>query len=295
MKTILLFLLLVSFQKNTLAQHYDSFYLSCNTSDSLFYFRQTQAALDTLKIAFNKVPYVPSWKLSDAYWKAAKAGDYDLAYRYGRQTLIHSGNIKKLQAVPKEFKKSNQYQQLKDSSLVLVKMSQSNWNHSFIQLIDSLFYLDQRIVRNNKSVRGSYQIDKKTLPQNRFDLDSSIWQTLYAAIQKYGFPDEQLVGEISYDNMTVILHHNLRLAENEKYHPEFIEYIRQGKYDARYFLFWYEQFQMNVYKTTYFTTWDGNISPENLARIDKNLRSLWLKGITSFKLSKEGRSMVRIW
>ena len=101
-------------------------------------------------------------------------------------------------------------------------------NHPFIKIIDSLVFVDQYIIRNNKSYKANYKIDKKKLPENLFDLDSSNWHLLFNCIKKWGFPSEEHVGYETYKKAWAILHHNLRLIENEKYHTEIFEYIKNG-------------------------------------------------------------------
>ena len=49
---------------------------------------------------------------------------------------------------------------------------------------------------------------------------------------------------------------------------------------------WYEQFQMQVNNSAFFTTWDENISDENLQQIDANRRQFYLKGVNSYTLKK---------
>lgn len=58
---------------------------------------------------------------------------------------------------------------------------------------------------------------------------------------------------------------------------------------------WYEQFQQQNYGQTFFTTWDGNLSIENLARIEKNRRMFYLKGLDAYYLKNNGRYMDKKW
>jgi hypothetical protein len=60
-------------------------------------------------------------------------------------------------------------------------------------------------------------------------------------------------------------------------------------------LVWYEQFQQQNYGQTFFTTWDGNLTVENLTRIEKNRRMVYLKGLNDYNLKKNGRYMEAKW
>jgi len=277
------------------AQDYTRYYKQCNTADSLEYVGKNQEALDLFKVAFSAVEYTHSDKYNKAYRLAIKLNLFDDAYQFGRMMVINSGNKNLLKTSSSAFKKSNQYKALKDSTDDFLSLYSKRVNHDYIQLIDSLVFIDQYIIRGNRTYKGNYKIDKTTLPVNRFELDKSNWQYLLKCIDSLGFPSEKNIGSKAYNDAWVILHHNLRLAENEQYHTTIFEFIKSGDYLPEDFFIWYEQFQMQVHGQTYFTTWDGNISEENLKRIDVNRRKFYLKGINSYELSKNGRSMIAKW
>ena len=277
------------------AQDYAYYYESCNRADSLAYYVGDQAALDEIKKGFESVDYVHSENYMKAYSLAIRLKKFDEAFYFGRMIIINSGQKNRIHTKSRDFKKSKQYQLLLDSTSHYLTLYNSRINHGYIQLIDSLLYVDQHIIRGSHNIKGNYQIDKATLPENKYELDSKNWGMLSHLIDSLGFPSEQNVGAEAYYNAWIIIHHNLRLKENEAYHPKIFEFVGNGDYLPKHFSFWYEQYQTNVHDTSYFYTWDGNLSEENLKRIDQNRRRFWLKGLNSVEIKKNGRKFIGKW
>lgn len=298
MRKLLLISILFCWVFNSQSQDYVFYYETCNYADSLRYVGKKEEALKKYKEAFATVDYVHSEKLYKASYVSAELNKLEEAYNFAKQAMIHSGNPKIYLKDYKAFRKSKYYRQLKDSTESFLTIFNKRIDHKYISIIDSLDYIDQYIIRGNKSKRYKkmkYQIDESQLPENRFDLDSSNWALLYQLIHERGFPSEQNIG--SEKNLTAwyVLHHNLRLKENEKYHQEIFGFIRKGETLPRENYFWYEQYQQIVHGTTFFTTWDGNLSPENIVRINENRKKFYLKSLNSFELKKDGRFMSSIW
>lgn len=294
-KIILLLTVGLLFRFFSSAQNYPSYYLLCNTADSLQFFGQKEAALRTYNEAFQSVGFVHTKKLQNAYLLAVELHAYQAALEFGRSIICNSGKTDFITVKNRQFKRSSFYQTLQDSSAFYLEVYQKRINHAYVSLLDSLIFIDQYIIRGNKTYKDDYQINMTTLPSNLFDLDSTNWHLLYNSIQKWGFPSEENVGYEANQKAWAILHHNLRLIENEKYHAEIFSYVESGAYLPEDLLVWYEQFQQQNYNQTYFTTWDGNLSKENLARIDNNLRRFYLKGLCAYELRKDGRYMIRKW
>jgi len=277
------------------SQSYERYYKLCNMADSLEYAGFPERSLDTFKAAFSTVNYVHSEKYVDAYHLAIKLNAFRDAHYFGKMAVLHSGKSSVLATKSKSFRKSDAYQSLKDSLPDFLAVFEKRIHPDYVHLIDSLVYIDQYIIRGNRGYKGKFSMDETKLPQNRFDLDRSNWELLLRWIDSVGFPSEQLVGAKAYDDAWAILHHNLRLPENQKHHAQLLAFVISGNYMPDDMFFWYEQFQLNVNGTTYFTTWDGDSSAENLKRIDANRRAFYLKGIDSFILKKDGRSMTAKW
>lgn len=288
---IVYLLMLVLFSTTLFSQDYSTFYRCANSADSLSYHKNYQKALDTIEYGFKTVDYIPSPYLQKALFLAVKLKEDEKSYHYAKLSVINSGTKK----FPSNFLKTKAYSAIKDSLDFFIATHNKRINHEYIALIDSIFFVDQNIVRNNKTVKGNYDIEKSELPENRFELDKSNWELLHQLIQTHGFPSEQNVGLKTYRKVWAILVHSLRLNENVSQHEEIFSYIKSGEYLPSDIFLWYEQYNQNELKQTFFSTWDGNTSPENLARIDANQRKFFLKGIYSFELKKGGRFMNQIW
>ena len=292
---IVLFILISFIFNISFSQDYESYYLLCNKADSLKFYGQKLEALNTYKAAFQTVDFVHTEKLKKAYQLSIETSSFQEAFHFGKNIILNSGKTEFVQTKSTDFKKSNYYKLLIDSNQFYLIDYNKRINREYIEIIDSLFFVDQYIIRNNKSCKAEYKIDKNKLPKNLFDLDSSNWNLLYESIKIWGFPSEENVGYDTYKKVWLILHHNLRLIENEKYHSEIFEYVKRGDYLPEDLLVWYEQFQQQNYGQTFFTTWDGNLTNENLRRLEKNRRSFYLKGLDAYYLKKNGRFMEVKW
>jgi hypothetical protein len=291
----ILFILVSFLFSCAFAQNYESYYLQCNKADSLKFYGQKNEALITYKLAFQTVDFVHTEKLIKAYKLAIEISSFQDAFHFGKNIILNSGKIDLIRTKSTDFKKSNYYHLLIDSSHFYIIDYNKRINHQYIKIIDSLVFVDQYIIRNNKSYKADYNIDKSKLPDNLFELDSSNWHLLHDCIKIWGFPSEENVGYDTYNKVWAILHHNLRLKENEKYHMEIFEFVKRGDYIPEDLMVWYEQFQQQNYGQTFFTTWDGNLTTENLTRIEKNRRMNYLKGLDAYYLKKIGRYMEVKW
>lgn len=291
----ILSILLIFTVGNAKCQDYSNYYISCNTADSLEYIGLSQQALDTFKVAFGSVDYVHSNKYSDAYQLAIKLEAFQDAFEFGKMIIINSGNKNLIRTRSTSFKNSKYFDWLKDSTDIYLKKYNSRVNHEYIKVIDSLYYIDQKVIRKNKSVKGNYKIEKNILPENLFELDNVNWKHLHRLIDSLGFPSERNVGLKAYNNAWIIIHHNLRLKENEEYHNEIFQSIENGEYLPEHFCFWYEQFQTWTNGRGFFFTWNGDTSEENLKRVNLNRRLFYLKSSDSFELKNNGRKWRSKW
>lgn len=296
-KKMRLFLIIVNISNFniTYCQDYSNYFRICNTADSLAFVGQETLALDTLIHAFRNVSYVHSEKYQKAYYLAIKLNRFEEAFYFGRNIIINSGISNKIQTKSDQFKSTKYYQMLNDSCDAYIDLFNNRVNHKYIYLIDSLHFIDQRIIRKNLSVRGKYRVKRKAIPKNRFELDSSNWQLLSRMIDSLGFPSEQNVGSKAYSNACIIIHHNLRLKANVGYHERIFEFIRTGEYLPEHFSFWYEQYQNNVNEIAFFYTWISNLSEEDLKRINLNREKFFLKGLWSYNIENDGKKMTSKW
>ncbi|MCC6702237.1 MAG: hypothetical protein IT221_11985 [Fluviicola sp.] len=275
------------------AQEFKSYYKNIYQADSLAYVGKNKEALLHYQQTFSSVAFPYCRDLQSAYLLAIKVKNYKLAKNIAQQLLFQSGEIKLINTKDKSFKKTDQYKELENSTDSILKCYNERINHSYIQLLDSLTYVDQYIIRNNKSHKGNYKIDLKSLPENRFELDQKNFELLMKWVDSLGFPSESAVGYKTYnDDVWVLFHHNLREKQNEKYHLDVLKWIENGWYHPNSMMIWYEQYAQQHLKTTYFTTWDQNLDPENIKRINKNRSKYYLKSLNAYSIEKNGRSMI---
>lgn len=296
MKKTLALIFIIIIVSTGFGQNYIDYYHLCNESDKEQYAGNTELALYKLEKAFEIVEYVHADQYEKASKLAIKNKDFEKGFSYAKKAVkngstSHFWKSKKL----KKFRTSTYFKILNDSVELWEQQHLKTINFPYLHLIDSLHYLDQRIIRKNKNVKGNYLIDKDKLPKDLYDLDSMIFQTLLVAIEKYGFPSQQVIGISGYQKALIIVHHNFRLEQNEKYHPIVIQAVHRGEYLPSDFAGMYEQYYMWYKGRTYFTTFDKNLSEENLKRINKNRLKFGLKDLSAFKISKKGLDMKSKW
>lgn len=295
MKNIIVILSLFVGIGNVYGQDYLPYYQLCNEADEQIYLKNYAAALQKFETAFENVPYVHNIKYQKASKCAILTKQYDKAYVYICQ-LRKQGDtndfLNKKQF--KAFKKTTYYQQYQDDIVTYDAIRQASLNMEYIALLDSLMYVDQYIIRGNKSNKGNYQIDKKLIPENRFDLDASVFTTLLEAIDKYGFPSERMLDHKSFHNARLILLHNLRLEENSEYQDWAFKALKTGHYLPNDYGMTYEQYYMNQ-GTTYYLTFDKDLSEENLKRLDINRAKIGLPPLRAYKITKGGLNVSIKW
>ena len=245
MKTIILIslilLALTSFgQKNN---NYIDYYNLLNEGDHQIYLKNDSLALDYYTKAFEKVNYVHCDYIVNAARIYARINDYEDAYKYSRQAIIQGANIKFRKGKSfKKFRKTPYYKTLKDSTAFFVQTYKNNIDSNYKYLVDSLFYLDQVVIRGAKNYhKRNYKIDKSKLPKDMVVFDSLIFVKFLSLINEYGFPTEDKIGYESFGDVWVIYHHNIRLKKNAKYMSLAQEAVRQGAYLPRDYAWMYDQ------------------------------------------------------
>jgi len=277
-------------------QSYLPYYELCNKADSLIYFNEIKLALNNLEEAFTKVHYVHAFQYEKASKCAIEIEDYEKGYLYAKKAILNGGKIKfwnKKELL--KFRKTEYYQKLQDSISYYDEIHYNSLNIQYKQIIDSLYYIDQNVIRKNRQVKGKYNIDNLILPNDIFDLDTLIFQKLIELIAEHGFPSEQNIGSEGYEKSLIIIHHNFRKERYEKYHPIVKNAVFKGEYLPTDFEGMYEQYNIWYKNKTYFTTWDKDLSESNLKRINFNRLKYGLKDLSSIKIKKRGLNMKRIW
>lgn len=281
-----LFIILSSF---LLGQNYLPYYQLCNEGDQQAYLKNYQRALTKYQEAFELVDYVHAYKLEQAAAVAAKVKNFKLTAHFARQALKNGLPERFLnRKIFKKFRQSKEYQSLEKQIPKLKKEHLSSINLSYQQAVDSLHFVDQRIVRKNLAIKGNYQIDESTLPQNRYDLDDSIFQHLLDLIDEYGFPSEKNIGFEGYQNSWVILHHNVRLEKNAAYLSILKEAVFSGAYMPREYALMYDQSLILKEEKPFFVPTHKDLSKEEIAFFDKRRTKHGLKPLESLEINSNG-------
>ncbi|MBN4082151.1 hypothetical protein JYT21_00445 [bacterium AH-315-B15] len=278
MRLFLPFFGLLFFQ-TSFSQDYGDYYKRCYEADSLIDLKQYALGLEKYKSAFSTVDYVHYRYLRSAAKCAIRTKDFQSAHHYLRQSIINTGYVdffSVYKRVPSsKFKRTAYYKNLKDSLSVYLDEYHTRINWEYRSIIDSLHYVDQYIIRGSKRVKGDYDIDESTLPENRYVLDDNNFQTLLECIDKWGFPSEEKVG----GNAIMLLTHNMRLAKNEEYHPIAFKAVWEGHYNPRYFSWMYEQYYNQNKDSTYFYL-GSDLSNENRMRVIENRARFYLRPLS---------------
>jgi len=296
MKKTLLLIIWNFLLSSAIGQNYLDYYTLSNEADKEAYFGNNKLALNKLEQAFETVEYVHVEKLEKASKLAIKNKDFKKAYLYAKRAVIngstsHFWKSRKL----KKIRKTEYYRILNDSVQIWEQKHLKSINLPYKKIIDSLHYVDQKIIRKNLTVKGNYQINNKELPENLFDLDSSIFQTLLRAIEKYGFPSESNIGEEGYENVYIIFHHNVRLPENKSYVQMLEEALIKGKYRPQDFAFMHDQSRMNLGEFPIFyygLPIPDTYTEEMKIEIDKSRKSFGIKPLSSTKIKRRGRNVI---
>lgn len=267
----------VLFVTTIYAQDYSVYYNRCNMADSLADIKEYKEALINYKQAFETVDYVHAENLRKASVCAIECDDFNKAYLYAKQSVINGGERYIFKRIKRrKFKRTDYYRRLKDSIDYFLELHNERVNQSYKNIIDSLEYVDQVIIRGAKDKSRHYNIDITTLPLNRFDLDSCNMNLLLNLFDKYGFPSEKILGEDSYFMANTLIHHNFRKVENEKYHKMIFEAIIKGEYNPLFFSWWYDQFYQSKKSEPYFTLFGIERSEENINRVNNRRRKFFL-------------------
>lgn len=204
---------------------YIEYYNLVNEANRSWYEKEYSQSLKKFQEAFERVEYVHSINFAKAARSAAQLKEYGLAKMYILEAIKrgHPNNIVSQKAF-KKFKKSDEYREL----LLLINQCQSeadlSINKEYQRKIDSLYYIDQNILRGNDKVRD-FNLDR-----NITYSDSSNFSCLLKLIEQYGFPSEQTIGFHGYRKSWVVIHHSARLSENHYYHPILLEHLKKGEY-----------------------------------------------------------------
>ncbi len=237
---IISFLLFVGL--NGFGQDYIDYYNYCNEGDKQIYLKNDKTALENFEKAFSLVKYVHAKQYEKASMCAARIQGYEKTYLFAKNAILNGSSSKFLnQKDFKGFRKTEKHKSLKDSITIFSNYHIQSINLAYKREIDSLQYIDQRIIRKNRSVKGNYNIDKSAFPKNLYGLDSLLFNRLIELINEYGFPSEKIIGPDGYSNVWVLLHLNIRLEKNSEYLTMAKEALKKGEYLPKNYAWMYDQ------------------------------------------------------
>lgn len=294
-------LLFVS-RASVFSQPYPHYYSVIHTALEAQYEGKHAFAITHFDSAFSLVPYVHIQTYEKAALSALAVKDHPKAYEWIKKAISQGANPQFWKTdVSREFKKTAYSEFIQDSSRIWEEAAQRQINQPYLALIDSLYYLDQRIIRNNRRVKGDYEIDRTTLPENLFELDEAIWDTLLAAIDRWRFPSEQVLGSEGQKKVDIILLHNGRLEENTDDLPMLRAAVLAGHYPPDDFAGMYDQRLMFMGKEPFFYVL-GKVDPKTLSdsekeEVDKRRAELGVKPRSAYKVTIRKRSATfrRLW
>lgn len=277
------------------AEDYISYYNYCNEGDRYVYLKEYELALEQYELGLAAVKYVHVHQLEKASMCAAKVGEFESCAFYAKEAILNGSTANFLNRKAfKNFRRTPQYSSLEASIDQLKTQHLSSINLTYKQLIDSLHYVDQRIIRGNSSVKGNYAIVKDSLPEDRYKLDARNFAVLLELIDLYGFPSEKNIGPAGYANVWALLHHNLRLPENSAYLPMAKSAVENGEYLPRDYAWMYDQSRGYTLQKPLFyygVSLVKHLSEEEIAQADEERRKLGIKPLAATEIKKRGRGI----
>jgi hypothetical protein len=221
---------------------------------------------------------------------AVKAQNKKFAVKYLRQAILNGAPIRELTS--KNFTELGDFQRFKeliDSSEILRNKFLKRTNRLYAKESDSLFYVDQVIIRNVKTLNPVYKVDLYVYASERQKYDSLNFQYLLKLIQKYGFPSEEKIGPTSYEGIKIVIHHSARMPINKDKIDLFKSAVASGEYLPSDFAWMYDQYRTNIHESPFFYFQVGDpskLSDDERTKIDKNRQDYGLRPLADDKLTK---------
>ncbi len=300
----ILILVLVIISINTFGQksnNYIEYYSLTNEGDMQRYLKNDSLAYDCFLRALKKVDYVHSQVLVKAASLAVIHNDYKNTYDFSRRAVLLGYEYKFYKNKSyKQYRKTNYFKTFKDSLDIFKLQYKESLNLDYKNQIDSLYYIDQRIIRKNRTVKGDYNIDISKLPEDLFELDSLIFADFLALIDKYGFATEENVGAKTYSNVWLFYHHNIRLPKNGKYMELAQRAVKAGAYSPYLYAWMFDQSKSYKKEDPYFyygVNYDIKKLEANRALINKRRKEWGIKPLEAQETVKRLNTTVtrQLW
>lgn len=295
---ILIFGLLLSLYSASAQDNYIPYYNSVIQARKLIYQKNYQNAQDTLKTAFKKVDYVLATDQTRLANTCLKLDDFEQAYEAVQKAIIKGYPLAKFEKwyFTDSFKTTLFYSKLIAETDSLEALSINKSNSNYAKIIDSLYYIDQHLIRGSTS-ESSYDITLDDLPKNPYEQDSINFRYLLQLIDSLGFPSEQLVGYKARNQAGMLIHHNFRIPHFHFLNDFLIEQLKKGYYFPREYAWAYDQGLRMIGKDVYYyyatASLDG-LTKEDLAEIDRRRKLLGIDPLESTEIIKKPSGGIRM-
>ncbi len=292
----ILFLFRAALNLGQIQNDYIKYYNLCNKGDNESYNRNYIAALKYYDSAFTLVNYCHSFNLEKAALAATKTKQFYKAIQFLRKAILNGKNIEIIKERRfKKLKRCDKYSQLKDSAKIFENNFKNRINMVYAREIDSLQFIDQNVIRGNTFFKNHFHINPDTISKKNKS-DSLVFRHLLYLIGKYGFPSEKLVGPVGYESVSVILHHNVRLPENEKYIEMATKALLNGEYLPKDFAWMYDQskeFKKEKPFFYYAITDPSKLTTNEIEKIENNRLMYGVKPMKSYKITVIGKMLIQ--
>lgn len=288
MKKLLLIIIVSTKIHGQKADDYIRYYDLCNQANRLFNQKDFSTALNKYDSAFRFVHYQHVSNLLSAAVTAVKAQNKKSATKYLRQAVLNGVPLSELSNKNfKELADFKPFKQLKDSSAILRKKFLKRSNQLYAREADSLFYIDQVVIRNVKTPNPLYKVNLYVYANERQKYDSINFQYLITLIKKFGFPSEEKIGPTSYDGIKIVIHHSARMPTNKDKMELFKSALTSGEYFPTDFAWMFDQFLTNINEKPvfYFQTGDtSKLTDDDKKQIDAKRKQHGLRALEDDKL-----------
>jgi hypothetical protein len=222
-KYILVSILMLATMTGKSQDSYVEYYKLVNKANRNRYEKNYTKSLKLFQEGFEKVAYVHSMNYAKAARCVVNLKDYELTKDYLLEAMKRGYPLDLVENQDfKKFRKTNFYKELEVQMHEIGR--QKGIDSSYKQKVDSLYYIDQKILRGNKNIQARQY--EETLKYS----DALNFKCLLKLIEENGFPSEQTIGYEGYKKSWVIIHHNARLPENKAYHEVLLQYLQKVEY-----------------------------------------------------------------
>jgi hypothetical protein len=241
--------------------NYVLYYALIHKAESFDKRKEFVTALESFDSAFKSVPYQYLFHLLEASQVAMQLKKNDKATEWLRLALLAGLSPEQLsQKSIKTLAEQTKFRLLKDSAVFYHQQFKKRLNHAYIKEIDSLYYVDQVIIRHRKTATPLYKNMPYVYANERVKYDSLSFLYLIKLIEAYGFPSEQKIGAEAYERAKLIIHHSLRMPFNRRYLPLFEKAVLTGDYQPQDYAWAFDQLQLNEMKLPFYFQQCGDIS-----------------------------------